>query len=191
MGRNRYILVIGLSILIFLTGCIRHVVRVEGPFKGRVVDAETREPIEGVVVLGVWYLDTWTIAGAVGRFYDAEETVTDEKGEFTMPGKTIRVLTNLGYVYVMIFKAGYSYRGGTKKGFKTGSLKDQFKWEGSRAIIPLRKLTVEEMMKHHDLPEPPGEASLEKVILMLKEIDKDKIERGLEPRGIWRGEKYD
>jgi hypothetical protein len=51
----------GFSIMLFVTvflmftaGCA-YPIRYDGPYEGRVIEAETKQPIEGVVVLGVWY----------------------------------------------------------------------------------------------------------------------------------------
>ena len=48
---------------------------------------------------------------------------------------------------IAVFKAGYSYNALT---WKPGTLhyKSKIKWEGSKAIIPLRKLTMEERKKN-------------------------------------------
>lgn len=56
-------------------------------YTGKVVDAETNQPIEEVAVLGVWYLQRFGGAGGpLAKFFDAKETVTDKNGEFTVPG---------------------------------------------------------------------------------------------------------
>lgn len=191
--RKFVLIVVSILLLHFVYGCIpMYVARYDRTFYGRVVDAETGEPIEGTVVLGTWYSEFPGIAGAGKKFYDARETVTDKNGEFSIPGKGIRVMGNLKPMRVMIFKAGYNYVEGTWKSFKESFYyKDKVKWEGSKAIIPLKKLTMEERRKELGPPDPPDEAPLKKVILMLREIDKDRIEQGLDTRGIWRGEKYE
>ena len=43
-----------LMIIISTFGCV-YAVRYDGPYRGKVIDAETLGPLEGVVVLGVWY----------------------------------------------------------------------------------------------------------------------------------------
>lgn len=53
-----------------------------GPYYGKVVDAETKEPIEGAAVLVVFYTEEYGPAGAITRYADAVETVTDKNGEF-------------------------------------------------------------------------------------------------------------
>ncbi|MGD0884583.1 MAG: hypothetical protein ABSA46_06870 [Thermodesulfovibrionales bacterium] len=203
-----FMMIVGLS-LIFLFSCCACAVRVDGPYKGKVIDADTREPIEGVVVLGEWYRETPTAAGAVHRFYDAMETVTDKNGDFEIKGLGLLVLSNVIPMDILIFKAGYEYIGimpwrglnsvGEKAEYeesydpinKTKVLKTIYDnkrkviWEGDKAIIPLRKLTMEERKSP---PGPSSEAPFEKVRLMLKEMDRDDIERGLSSRKVWKGE---
>lgn len=173
---------------IFTTGCVQYVARCDGPYEGKVIDAETRAPIKKVVVLGVWYKEAPTVAGAVSSYYDARETITDSNGVFKIPGKGLKILSDVGVMNVLIFKAGYEYIGlGTWEAFKEDPT-FKIQWEGEKAIIPLRKLTMEERKSP---PDPPDEAPLKKVILMLREIDKNDKERGLPTRGIWKGEKYE
>ena len=189
MKKLSHIAVIG--ILWILTSGFS-IIRYDGPYRGRVVDAETGEPIEGVVVLAVWYLVTPTPAGSSRDYYDARETVTNENGEFEIKGKGLRILSRLEPVRVTIFKAGYEYLDVPWVSLKKDIiLRKRIKWEDDRAIIPLRKLSMEERRKRLGPPSPPDEAPLEKVILMLKEIDKDRREQGLDTRGIWRGERYE
>ncbi len=179
-----------LFFFLFLLPASCHPVRYDGPYKGRVVDADTRQPIEGVVVLGVWYKEIATPAGGVGSYYDATETVSDKNGEFEIQGLGLKILSNVEPVDVQIFKAGYEYIGLLPwDSFKEdGILKKKIKWEGSKAIIPLKKLTMEQRRKEGISPPlPPGEASVEKVRRMLKEINKDAMERGADIIDTWRG----
>ena len=181
-------LIIILFNLIFLPSC--YAARVDGPYKGRVIDADTRQPIEGVVILGVWNREIITAGGATHNFYDAMETVTDKNSEFEVKGLGLLVLSNVIPMDVLIFKAGYEYWGlGPWRGLKEGYLSSKkVKWEGDKAIIPLRKLTMEERRKNIP-PLPPGEAPLGKVILMLKEFNRNSLELKLHPIETWGGEK--
>lgn len=132
--------------LLFLPACA-YPLRYDGPYEGRIIDAETGHPLEGVVVLGVWYKEEPTVAGAVSSYYDAKETVTDKNGNFYIPGKGLKILSNVGVMNVLIFKAGYEHKGlWTWEAFKKDSGLN-VKWEGNKAIIPLRKLTMEERKK--------------------------------------------
>ena len=57
-----------------------------GPTRGRVIDAGTREPIPGAVVVGEWSTISLAFSGGNSECYDARETVTDTKGDFEIPG---------------------------------------------------------------------------------------------------------
>jgi len=177
--------------LVLLSSC--YAARIDGPYRGRVIDADTREPIEGVVVLGTWDRETPTVAGATHQYYDAVETVTDKNGEFEIKGLGVLVMSNIIPMDLLIFKAGYEYWGlGPWSGLKKGYLSSKkVKWEGDKAIIPLRKLTMEERRNSGGPPGPPFDAPFEKVQRMLKELNKDRIEQGLSPSGLWHGVHYE
>jgi hypothetical protein len=169
------------AVIIFLPGCV-YAARVDGPYEGKVIDADTGEPVEGVVILGVWYTSQFSPAGATHNYYDARETVTDKNGEFSIPGMGLRVLSNLEPMDFLIFKSGYEYIGiGPWESLKKAKfLKEKIKWEGDKAIIPLRKLTVAERRKQGS-PDFPSEITEGKMKWMLEEINKDRLERGLTP----------
>jgi hypothetical protein len=173
---------ISLKLLVFLlailvTGCFSYIARYDGTYKGKVIDADTGEPVEGVVVLGTWYS---IIIGDLIRFDDARETVTDKNGEFSIPGKGLRIMSNLEPMRVMIFKAGYGYEEWSWKSFKEVSYyKDKFKLEESYPVIGLKKLTMKERKKRGSPVRP--NIPIEKMKLMTKEISKERIERGLDP----------
>jgi len=78
-------------------------------FKGKVIDADTKEPISGAVVLAVYFKEWTSVAGSNSFAVDGQETLTGEKGEFSIP-LAIRWLTLYrGYSRgkVIIFKPGY------------------------------------------------------------------------------------
>jgi hypothetical protein len=79
------------------------------PFKGKVVDAETKQPIAGAVVLAVYESTAYTLAGDVGVIVDGRETLTDENGEFRLPRKRRWLVLRRGYPegQLTIFKPGY------------------------------------------------------------------------------------
>lgn len=184
--------VISIIFLVLISAGCSFLVSYESPYKGRVIDAETKQPIEGVVVLGVWYSESPTIAGVVGKYFDAKETVTDKTGEFELSGQGLRVFSNLSGMHVLIFKAGYKYIGmGPWESFKLDPMfENEIAWEGNKVIVSLRKLTKEERNSSITFPSTPtGEAPLNKIRLMLKEINREATERGLDQIDIWRGEK--
>jgi len=82
-----------------------------GPWKGQVVDEETGQPLEDVVVLFYWLKDSGTLATSHGgtEFHDAEEVVTGPDGRFVIPAR--RIFTLLPWKHfirrIVIFKPGY------------------------------------------------------------------------------------
>lgn len=82
-----------------------------GPWKGKIIDIETKEPLEGAVVLAVWERVYRTPAGPNSYFYDAKEVVTDKEGRFEIQAYTpINLLPIISYMrgpYFTFFKPGY------------------------------------------------------------------------------------
>jgi hypothetical protein len=85
-------------------------------FKGKVIDAETKEPIEGAVVVAIYEKHT-LISGPGGGYSSVikvKETLTDKKGEFHFPPYTTLIQPNSieDTVEFIIYKPGYgSYPG--------------------------------------------------------------------------------
>lgn len=177
-------------------------VRYDGPYKGRVIDADTAKPIEGMVVLGVWSTETPTAGGAVHRFYDAMETVTDNNGEFEIKGLGLLVVSNVIPMDVLIFKAGYEYFDSPWEALKKSRYliqKKNIKWEGNKVIIPLKKLTMEERKKQgtpdfyigerYDRKENINHSCLPKNIKLLpREVNKELLEQGRKPYDLEEGQ---
>ena len=179
--KRRTLLIMALFLLTIFAGCTP--VRYENDYKGRIIDADTGKPIEKVVVLGVWFKAYPTPGGAAHEFYDAREAVTDKHGKFSISGMGLLILSNIESMDVLIFKAGYEYIGmGPWRSFKIDYiLKKKVRWEGDMAIIPLKKLTMEERMKVGDPSFSTQGVPKKKVRLMINEINKYRIDRGLNP----------
>jgi len=181
---KRVFIAVVVNILILLaTFTCAYGIRYDGPYSGRVIDADTGAPVEGVVVLGVWNTEQITPGGAVHNFHDARETVTDKNGEFEIPGMGLKILSNVTPMDVLIFKAGYEHIGmGSWESLKVDLiLRKKIKWEEKKAIIPLKKLTIEERKKQ-GTPSFPTEA-YEKgnMPLLIKEINKEEKAFGRPP----------
>src|SRR3989475_13295597 len=70
----------------------------EGPWRGTIVDADTKQPLEGVVVLAVWNERYGSIGGgAGGGHFSSEEGGGGRRGKVNMPGpqKTCYTFTNI------------------------------------------------------------------------------------------------
>ncbi len=82
-------------------------------FKGKVIDAETKKPIEGAVVVVVYEKGNWN--GPGGGYTSAvkvKETLTDKNGEFKFPSYTTLILPFLSEesdAVFLIYKPGYGY----------------------------------------------------------------------------------
>lgn len=183
-----------ITFMVLLPGCFQRLVGYDGTYRGRIVDLETREPLAGVVVLGVWYREGATPGGAIWQYYDAREAVTDKNGEFSIPGQGVLVVSNLLPMRPIIFKAGYKYLQFTWDILKEGKVHGmEVTWDGEIPVIPLRKLSLEERRNpksiYSSIPSPPSDAPYEKVKFFLKETNKDAIERGWKPLTEWGGVK--
>jgi len=99
--KNKLYQLITILILVIQTGCL-YGVRYDGPYRGKVVDEQTREPIEGVVVLGTWWVYHFSPAGGYSTYNDAREAVTDKNGEFEIPGKGLRIMSSLKPMHFII-----------------------------------------------------------------------------------------
>ena len=169
--------VLGCLIIVSLFGCISVY---DPPRRGKVIDAETREPIEDAVVMGYWEMDYFPILflGGPSYFYDAREAVTDQNGNFTLPGLGPWLyMGNLTGPYMHVYKKGYSY---ARFSWITESVlkkrttysptyeKLELKWIDKRLNIPLRKLDESESIDRINLS-PRIERS--KIKRFLKEIN--------------------
>lgn len=82
-----------------------------GPWKGRIVDMETGEPLEGAVVLAVWDTVYRTPTGPHSNFYNARETLSDKDGYFEVPRYTpinfLPLIRSIKGPFLHIFKPEY------------------------------------------------------------------------------------
>ncbi len=79
-------------------------------YEGRVLDAETELPIEGAVVVAVYYKQTFGVVEWGTGVIRVKETVTDNNGRFRFPSYTtlINPLAWSLEVGFTIFKPGYA-----------------------------------------------------------------------------------
>lgn len=123
-----------------------------GPYYGQVVDAETKEPIEGAVVLVVFLAEEPSVGGLISHDVDAFETVTDKNGEFSIPAMKVRSPKSLWTLnksgYFTIFKPGFGHypesKGVGPMFVPNGSLPPQ-----QKVVVQLPRLsTNEEIMSN-------------------------------------------
>jgi hypothetical protein len=81
-----------------------------GPYRGRVIDAQTKGPIAGVVV-AAWHYDVPALVQTNTKFHDAVEVLTDAQGHFVVDAPDIerRAPTRTTFPVFTVFKPGYTY----------------------------------------------------------------------------------
>lgn len=82
----------------------------DGPYQGRVIDADSGAPIEGAAVVGVWKLEAYGGPEPASVYCDTCETSTDKNGQFIVPKAfcfNLWPLAKLGMPQFVVFKPGY------------------------------------------------------------------------------------
>lgn len=98
----------GFLLIFLLSGCA--IAKKFGPYMGRVIDAETGEPIEGAIVFIKIMTVTPNVGGWQYHFANAKEVLTDSNGEFSIEllGGPLKPLHSWWpYPSFSIFKPGY------------------------------------------------------------------------------------
>lgn len=113
-------------------------------FKGKVIDSDTKEPIEGAVVVMSWSEERATPAGPTSRLKDVKETLTDKNGMWLIKGpkggdigKIKAIFSFLTGTYFtnfpdfIIFKPGYC---SWPEGFGIDACRGKMKLEGNDKV---------------------------------------------------------
>lgn len=164
-------------------------------YRGGVIDAETKAPIEGAVVVVVYYQERiiGNVGGAVTRILDAKEILTDNKGEFYFPSYTVFTpFWSEHFTGFLIYKPGWqgfaqSALDGpmTEKFFSTdvigkeGEIRSgQDHWKGALGVMELeRAKTREERLRAK--PAPPDDFTSKELPLFIKIINEERNNLGL------------
>lgn len=157
-----------------------------GPFSGKIVDADTKAPIEGVVVLVEWHKKQLLADASI--YLDAQETVTDKDGNLYLPGIWVFNPFHRYTVYsiITIFKSGYeAERWAFSKWEEINpKVEDILKVEDKGPVIMLKKLTMEERRKNIPgepiVPDNSYHSVKYKWILLRLEINKERKMLGFE-----------
>lgn len=113
MKRYWKLFLVLLLLAISLSGCA--IIYSAEPIAARVVDAETKQPIESVIVTANWQLEEGTMGGnvLVGQLM-VMEAVTNKEGKFAFPswGPKLAISSHLVNrdPQLLLFKSGYEYR---------------------------------------------------------------------------------
>lgn len=110
-----YRLLIIAALLLTLPACADVFTYSADPIEARVIDAETKQPLAGVVVVAHWQLERGTVGGNVlaGQLV-VMEAVTDEQGRFSFaawgPKRAYDAVLIAEDPQLIFFKSGYEYR---------------------------------------------------------------------------------
>ncbi len=167
----------------------------DGPWKGKILDIETKEALEGVVVLAVWDRIYRTPFGTSSYFYEAKETVTNKAGEFEIPAYTpINLLPIISYMQdpeFTIFKPGYGSLRMSLGDYLTSNTKKPremllsgVKYRLSPGVVELPKLNSWEDRNKANMVSPYGDIPKSKWPLLNSMIEIE--EKWLRNNNDWR-----
>ncbi len=156
-----------------------------GPYRGQVLDAETRQPLEGVVVLFHW--DHSVFGGPGGpksRFLKAVEVLTDKGGRFYVPW-FVGISPNPFSVVrwgpgLTIFYPGYRPERAEVTPPGGEPVRDP-------SVVPMRKLRTREERVERVGGLPPGGVPDEAMPNLIRLMNKERTALGLKPVHVLPG----
>jgi len=102
---------VGLIVLLVITALETPLVLADGPYRGKVIDADTQQPIEGAVVVAVWIERIFRPFQDEIAFREAKEVFTNKDGTYEIPGyidgEVGKEVIGIQRPHIYIFKAGY------------------------------------------------------------------------------------
>jgi hypothetical protein len=161
----------------------RYLDRPRGPYQGQVVDAETKAPLVGAVVVALWWRNRVYPFHSVAEHYAVRETVTDSEGRFLLDAKDVEegAPRRTYHPEFLIFQPGYgSYprKHVSPRGF-TGGI-----FERSGTVVELPRLVDrEERRKHLFLFDPHSYSDMPFRDLpeLVRRFNAERVKIGMEP----------
>lgn len=98
---------IALVVSLSVAGAVLTAPPSEARFQGTVVDGDTGEPLEGAVVVVIWYRSAVIALDSSTVIHKAAEWVTGSRGDFSADDSAPLLLFGFKQREVMIFKPGY------------------------------------------------------------------------------------
>ena len=198
MNRVLKYILIGFLTVVFMYLTISFGYAKDKTFCGKVVDADTGEPIEGAVVVVYWYEASWIPFGEwIVRLKDVKETLTDRKGEWTVKGPAGSGVNSLAYDTALmgvtfytrepdfiVFKPGYC---SWPNGFSIDTCRSRIRMIGGKdegvgegGTLQLPKLTKrEDRIEAQSIQIPEGEGCLESLTKLIRLINEERKNLGL------------
>lgn len=170
-------------------------------FRGKVIDADTKEPIEGAVVVAYWHKAWQTISGESTELKEVKELLTDTNGEWSIVGPKgkehdphpyLSFFLLLSYTRepaFIIFKPGYC---SWPKGFSIEACKEKIKPKGTGELIDGKTIELPKLIDREDrlisirIGPVDGEGALEKQKQFIRLINEERRNLGLRETYITR-----
>ena len=161
----------------------RYVQGYHGPYRGRVIDAETKRPLMGAVVVAIWSREVAQIVHSTTYLYEVCEALTDANGEFVLhaedverhaPPRTLRP------IFVIFFPGYQSYPG--IQGALQGVTGRNFEGAGATVELPPLK-TREERLKENSRVSPfsLSDAPFKDIPHFMRLLNSESVSLGLRP----------
>jgi hypothetical protein len=145
-NRNKILKVSILTVFIISTGC--NPIYADGPYHGRIIDAATKQPIEGAAVVAIWRkLSGLLVPHPIESVQDAQETLTDKDGNFTIPGIwtiSLNPTAQIDEPRFTIFKPGYQAYLGVLKPLVAVDIPTGLYEKDGKIVVELRRLETRE-----------------------------------------------
>lgn len=137
-----------LALLLFASlvcsGCVSYF-GYGGPYEGKVIDRDTRQPIEAAVIHGTWHKHSPCSKEAASTYYNSQELLSDKQGEFKVKGQGLRIMSCIDEMNITVFKAGYAQQRSIPwSDLKNPPYGEDIELEEGRVIFKLRRMTMEE-----------------------------------------------
>lgn len=151
-------------------------------YSGKVVDAETGEPLKGAVIAVIWHKKAILSMNGGWSFHNAKETLTDAEGKFSLDaseGMNWNPLTIVQPPAVIVFQPGYGpLSPNTPRGFR--DIVEVYEALEKGALIKLPRLTTkDEIIGYSSIPTLGG--PFEKTPKLIEAINRQRALVGLKP----------
>ena len=154
-----------------------------GPYRGRVLDAETGKPLAGVVVVAVWRRDRIMPLHSRSEHYAAREVLTNADGEFVIDAEDVErnAPKRTWHPFFTIFLPSY---GRYRSPASTRTTVTQRFFEGPGTTVELPRLnTKDERRMHLRTLSPYGlsETPFIEIPEFMRLVNQESVTLGLEP----------
>jgi len=161
----------------------RYLGRPRGPYRAEVVDAQTKAPLVGAVVVALWRRDRVYPVHVVSEMYAVRETVTDADGRFVLDAKDVeegapRRTYHPEFIIFLPEYGSYPWYQVAPTGF-TGGI-----FEGSGTVVELRRLEGREARRMHLRRFDPygySETPFKDLPELMRRINAEIVSIGLDP----------